>query len=107
MTNAPYYTFIKDPGATLDYTVDWTGWLAGSDNDTIELVSWAVSNVNDTAVDAGSPELTIESQSNSTTLATVWLTAGLGYQTYLVACTTTTNGGRDNNQSFYIAVQPT
>lgn len=30
-------TFTKDPHAVLDYTVDWTRWLAG---DTIATSAW-------------------------------------------------------------------
>ena len=49
-----------DPAEVLDYTIDWTGWLAG---DTFSTSNWA-------AEDA-----TVNSSSNTTTSATVWTTA--------------------------------
>jgi len=34
-------TFIKDPDAVLDYSVDWSKWLAG---DQIQTSAWSVSD---------------------------------------------------------------
>ena len=34
-------TFLKDPDAVLDYSVDWSKWLAG---DQIETSTWFVSD---------------------------------------------------------------
>ena len=49
-----------DPAEVMDYTLDWTGWLAG---DTISTSSWK-------AEDA-----TVNSSSNTTSSTTVWATA--------------------------------
>ena len=70
----------KDPEATLDFDVDWSvafnSWLAG---DTIASVAWTV--------EAG---LTKAAESNSTTVAKVWLSGGTAGTTYAVTCRITT-----------------
>ena len=53
----------KDPSAVLDYAFDWSNWLGAS-----ETISSAT-----VTVDAG---LTKDSQSNTTTKVTVWLSGG-------------------------------
>jgi hypothetical protein len=75
-------TFIKDPQAVLDYSLDWAdsgsndgaesdpGWLQGN---TIATSEWIVSGPDSALVNAG--------DSNSTTVSTVELTGGtLGRQ---------------------------
>lgn len=87
-------TFTKDPHATLDYTIDWTsdGWL-GADTITGTPV-WTVP--------AG---LTLESQSNSTTTATAWISGGSAYDDYDVACKITTAGGRIDERTIRLQVR--
>lgn len=55
--------YLKDPQAVLDYTVDWESWLPSGD--TITDSTW-------TADDG----ITIDSDSFTTTAATVWLSGG-------------------------------
>ena len=62
-------TFIKDPDAVLDYSVDWSKWLAG---DQIQTSSWSVSD----------PALEAADDSNTTTRAVVWLAGGVAGQSY-------------------------
>lgn len=82
----------KDPDALLDYEVDWTSLL---DGDTI----------------TGTPEWTIasgltkDSQTNTTTTATVWLSGGAVDGVYLVACKITTAAGRIDECSFNVRVK--
>ena len=82
----------KDPNAKLDYTIDWTQWL---DTDTITASTWEVS----------STELTIESNSNTNTATTVWLSAGLAGQIYTVTNRITTTLGRIQDQSFRLKIK--
>lgn len=87
-------TFVKDPDAVLDFTFDWTTWLAG---DTI----------------TGTPVITVESgitkdsQSNTTTAVTVWLSGGTAGTQYTVACKIQTAGGRTEERSITIWVRHT
>lgn len=82
--------YTKDPNATLDYQVDWEPWLAG---DTIATSSWTVP--------AG---LTQNAATNTTTTATVWLSAGTAGQTYTVTNRVVTAGGRTDDRSFKLYV---
>ena len=84
-------TFVKDPDATLDYTLDWSDYLGG---DEIATSAWVV------------PEgLTKVSESSTTTLATVWLSGGAAFTTYRVTNRVTTVGGREDDRSVLIQVR--
>lgn len=84
---------IKDPDAVLDYALDWNAegeeWL-GADTITGTPV-WTVET-----------GLTKDSQSNTTTTATVWLSGGTAGETYTVACKITTAGGRTDERTFRV-----
>jgi len=84
-------TYTKDPGATLDYTIDFTAWL-GSDTIATALVT----------TPAG---LTEASESNTTTKVTVWLSGGTVGQSYTVTCRITTTAGRVDERSLLIRVR--
>ncbi|MBI2817967.1 MAG: hypothetical protein HYX72_13620 [Acidobacteria bacterium] len=83
--------FTKDPDATLDYSIEWSKWLAG---DTIQTSQWTVPN-----------GLTQASSSNTTTKATVWLSGGTPGQLYTVTNRITTVGGRTDERSITIRVE--
>ncbi len=84
-------TFIKDPDATLDYTVDWTDWLMADDE--IQSASWVTP--------AG---LTVESESHTTTAATVWLSGGQAGSEYAVVSRIVTADGREDDRTIWIKV---
>lgn len=72
-------TFQKDPGATLDYSVDWSEFL--ETGETITASTWTVPS-----------GLTTVTTSNTDTKATVWLSGGTLGQSYeLVNRITTDN----------------
>jgi hypothetical protein len=83
--------FTKDPEATLDYVVDWSAWL---DGDTIATSTW----------DAGAG-ITVESESDNETTATVWLSGGTAGTDYAVTNTIVTDGGRTDERTIRIAVR--
>ena len=85
-------TFIKDPVAVLDYSIEWSKWLAG---DQIQTSTWTVS---DPAIEAGN-------DSTIATRTTVWLSGGIAGQSYTVTNRITTSGGRTDERSFDIQVQ--
>ncbi len=87
-------SWMKDPDATLDYTVDWSAWLAG---DTISTVTWTISP-------SGTGCVSKVSQSNSTTIATGWFTGGTAGKEYSVACRIVTGGGRTDERTFTLKV---
>lgn len=82
--------FTKDPDAVLDYTIDWSAWLAAGD--TITAVS---ASTNDAS-------LVIDSSSFTTDETTVWLSAGIIGETYDVTVHVTTNGGREDDRTITI-----
>ena len=85
-------TFIKDPDAVLDYSVDWSKWLAG---DQIQTSAWSVSD----------PAIEATGDSNTPTRTTVWLAGGVAGQSYTVTNRITTSGGRTDDRSLVIQVQ--
>lgn len=87
---ATFFWPDKDPSDVLDYTIKWSGLLAG---DTIASVVWTVP--------AG---LTQESVSNTSTSTTIWLSGGTAGTTYTVACLIVTAGGREIERSASLAV---
>ncbi len=85
-------SFIKDPSAVLDYGFDWSDWL--NTGETISSVVWTVPT-----------GLTKDSQSNTSTIATVWLSSGTAGQSYQVACKIVTSVSRTDERSMMIIVE--
>ena len=84
-------SFIKDPDAVLDYAVDWTDWLG---SDTIASASWTVGT-----------GLTKVTNSNTTKVATVWLSGGTASTEYSIVNRIVTAGGRTDDRTLTIAVE--
>ena len=84
-------TFTKDPNAVLDYTIDWTRWLAG---DQIATSEWLVP--------AGLAKM---ADSKTASSATVWLSGGTAGQSYTVTNRITTSAGRTEDRSFIAKVE--
>lgn len=83
--------WTKDPDAKLDWVFDWSAWL--SPGETISASEFIVS--------AG---LTVESTTNTTISATVWLSGGSTGQVYQVTNRITTNQNRIDDRSIRIRV---
>ena len=83
--------FIKDPDATLDYIIDWSDWLG---TDTISASTWTVPG-----------GITKESDSNTTTTSTIWLSGGAMGTIYEVINHITTLGGRENDHTLKILIE--
>ena len=80
--------FLKDPNAVLDYVIDWSTWLG---TDTIASSSWSA--------DTG---ITIDSDTNTTTSAQVWLSGGSAGRRYTVTNSIITATGRKDDRSMLI-----
>ena len=85
-------TFTKDPNAVLDYSVEWSKWLAG---DQIATSEWSAS---DSSLETADDSITA-------TRTTVWLSGGTVGQLYTVTNRITTAGGRTDERSFMVQVQ--
>jgi hypothetical protein len=85
-------TFYKDPDAVVDFAIDWSDWLPTGD--TISTSTWDVP--------AG---LTEDSETESTTLTTVWLSGGTAGQDYNITNQIVTAGGRTDDRTITIKVR--
>ena len=85
----------KDPDSVLDYSIDWSAWL---DTDAISVSTWSVSPA------GGSTALDVDSDSATTTVATVWLSGGDVGQDYIVTNHITTAAGREDDRSIMFTI---
>ena len=83
--------YIKDPGAKLDYQIDWSAWLGA---DTISTSAWTVQT-----------GLTKVSDTHTTTTSTVWLSGGTLGASYTVVNHIVTVGGREDDRTLVISIQ--
>ena len=82
--------FTKDPEAVLDYSFDWEDWLG---SDTIDSVTWTLQS-----------GITLDDDTNTTTMATATISGGTAGSTYKVECKIETTAGLIDERSFYIKV---
>lgn len=83
-----YESIYKDKNSVEDYTRDWTSYLNG---DTISTSAWSVE----------SGGVTIDSDTNDTTSATVWLSGAAGNYS-IVRNRIVTAAGRTKDWSFRV-----
>lgn len=83
----------KDPDDVLDYPVSWAEVMA-ADSDTIQTVTWTIPD-----------DLTLESQSNSTTVAVAWISGGEAGTRYEIGCRIQTVGGRTYDRTIELVVR--
>jgi hypothetical protein len=83
--------FYKDPDAVLDYAFDWADeWL---EDDTI--ASYSIN------VPTG---ITVDSDSDTAGVVTVWLSGGTAGESYTVTCRVVTDAGRTDDKSMHFNV---
>lgn len=87
-------TFVKDPDAVLDFSVDWTSWLNTSPEDTISTSTWVAED-----------GITIDSEGETTKKATVWLSGGTAGQKYDLTNSIVTTAGREEDRTIRIIVK--
>lgn len=87
-------TYVKDPGEKKDYAVDWSAHLGAVD--TISTSAWVVGSGLTQATPA---------PSNTTTVATIWLSGGTAGTEYRVTNHVVTAQGREFERSFFVNVQ--
>jgi hypothetical protein len=85
--------FQKDPNAALDYKRDWSLWLAPT-GDTIVTSTWIVPT-----------GLTKTAESNTTTVATVWLSGGTTGLSYQVTNRIVTAQGRTEDRTMEVVIR--
>jgi hypothetical protein len=83
--------FMKDPSAVLDYQTNWATWLGV---DTILTSTWTVPT-----------GITKDSDTNTTTTCTIWLSGGTAGVYYDLVNHITTAGGRTEERTITIMVE--
>lgn len=89
--------FVKDPDEVLDYQFNFAAQMT-VDSDTITGTP--------TVAITPSGELALDSQANSTTTVTVWLSGGVAGTTYKVECNIATVGLRTWSRTIKMKVRP-
>lgn len=84
-------TFTKDAASTLDYTFDWTAWLASGETITSQTIAA------DTGITAASPSV-------SGGAVTTFVSGGVSGTTYGMRCQITTSDSRTDVRSMNIEV---
>lgn len=83
---------VKDPQATLDYSFDWTTYLALI-SDTLQSATFSLSSG------------TLVTSGFSNGVATAWLSGGTIGTTIILICHIVTAGGRTDERSIFIKVK--
>jgi len=90
----------KDPGAVLDYTIDWNAaatqggpWLAPGDS-LAGAAIWTVPT-----------GISKSSQVDTTSASTIWLSGGTAGMSYTLTCKIATSAGRSDERSFLVVVK--
>jgi hypothetical protein len=84
--------FYKDPDAVLDYGFDWSSWLDVGET----ISSYTIDE------DTG---ITVDSDSESAGVITVWLSGGTAGETYAVRCEIVTSDSRTDERTMIIKVK--
>jgi hypothetical protein len=97
--------FRKDPQDILDYSCDWTAWLAAAADppDTVTDSSWSVSPSPGLLIGDGTNGAPVDSFSDVS--STVWLKDGAVGEFYRVTNHITTAGDREADQTFVVQIQ--
>lgn len=93
-------TLYKTPAEVLDYSFDWDDFWLG-DGETISTSEWSVSAENGETPAA----LIVDSSSNTTSLATVWVSAGTVGVIYRMRNTITSSQGRTAVRTIYLQIK--
>lgn len=95
----------KDPSAVLDFSWDWTAWLAANDDDEIDTFEVTLEErdlVEDEPEDL--VELTLDSSSGDGAIVTAWLSGGVLEAELRVTCRIVTTGGRTDERSIWLQI---
>lgn len=99
--------YIKDPASDLDYTQDWSKWLAPGDTITSVTASQPQPSFlnSDYATPVTYVPLLIQSISHTDTETTLWISQGTEGMFFDVVIRVTTAGGRVDRRTITIVVK--
>lgn len=82
----------KDPADILDYSIDWSQWLAAGDF--ISTSTWTSYN----------PAITLATNNFGTATTTIWATGGTAGEVYNIGNVIITNDGRQEERRIELTV---
>jgi len=91
--NAFFVAPVKDPGAYLDYFINWTGWLTQGET------------ISDFTVSSSDAALVIDSETHADGVVTWWADGGVAGFDYLMTCAVETSAGRKDQRSVKLPVR--
>jgi hypothetical protein len=100
-------TFQKDPSSVLDYKFDWRAFTNGSSSDP-EISDWLAAGESiSTYTITSTSGIIVDSSSltDSNSSVTVWLSGGLDFCDYKVACLINTNNSTPRTDERTITIQ--
>lgn len=83
--------WVHDPQAVLDYTFDWSRWLASGETITTATVT--------------GDGVTIDSTDTTTTTVAAWVSGGTLGEIETVKCAITTSGGRTDERTIRLSIR--
>lgn len=89
---------LKDPAASLEYSLNWAAWLVGGD--TIASATWSIEG----AVVGDVTPLAVDASSFVGAVCTVRLTGGTSGYPYWARCTVVTDDGNEDVRSIKVSV---
>lgn len=87
--------YLKDPASSVDYSLDWSSWLAAGE--AITSTSWSIDPSG-----ASSPALGVETEAGAT--RSVFIAGGAPGHRYRLTCRIRTDGGRTVERSLIIRI---
>lgn len=87
----------KDPYAVLDYSLDWTNWLPSGE-------SISAVTVNVETISGDSSPLTLDLATNTSYIATAYLSGGTAGNTYNVEYQITTDDSKKDSRNIRVKV---
>ena len=89
------FSTTKDPQSVVDYSINWAATMGeSSPNDTISTSNWTADN-----------GLAVDSNSNTTTATTVWVSAGTRGKHANLVNTIVTSAGRTHERTIVVKLQ--
>lgn len=99
-------TIFKDPAATLDYSFDWTAYLADMLEDGVPAAPDTITTGACTLIsNNGATDAQVEQTDVDGNVVTGWVSGGTAGETLQLKCTINTAGGRIEVRSVYLKIK--
>lgn len=96
-------SITKDPEADLDYTFDWTDWLAAASDPPDYLLAGGAGA--EAFIEAGTSTAVVGTILHDASKVTIWVSGGEVGEQARLTCRIHTNGGRDDDRSVFLKIK--